>query len=324
MKLPAVLTIAVLTGALGFFLGRSTAPGKRTDGDASGQHARRTERLGAEPIEDAAARRIRLQRERQEAREREASGTNAGARTTHGSDPKVEAEKASLSLTLPVGTRRKNGTIVGGAEFDQNQLTTALGFLHSYAERFFRDADLTPDQETRLRAELDRRITEAMQLGADHLNEDLTGDQVYELLGNVEKDARRTLRTVLDDKQMATYQRFEGEIKRFMNTQVVNNEIATIRRRLSLDSAQAKKVRVIVEDRWGKVQEKYGSAPIPNVFFAPVRRSQDANIHNAAAAAIREILSPEQASGFDKLEADPSAVLRPYRNLLVPKQSGAK
>ncbi|MDH3591243.1 MAG: hypothetical protein OER88_05155, partial [Planctomycetota bacterium] len=119
-----------------------------------------------------------------------------------GTDPDATNEE-----DLPPGTRRKNGTIVGGAEWTPMVRETALGFLDTMLKEFLKEANLHPDQEQRLRAEMDTRISEAMQISASFLNGDVTGDEAYERMGIMARDGRTMLGTVLDERQMEIYRK---------------------------------------------------------------------------------------------------------------------
>ncbi|MHC4133914.1 MAG: hypothetical protein ACYS0K_02895 [Planctomycetota bacterium] len=219
---------------------------------------------------------------------------------------------------LPAGSRRSDGTIVGGARWSKMTTTLALGFLDGMVERFFREANLTETQRQRLRAEMERRVGEVMQTAADFVNGDLTADQSYASLDTIATESRAMLATVLDEKQIAVYGRFEKDMVGFVHNNVVTNEMATLRKELDLDPAQEKKVRAIVEERYRRVQDRL-NAPLPNMFFKPMRRDRDRDIYAETGEAIRAFLRPEQAAAFDDVERKAPTALYAYRSLLIPR-----
>jgi hypothetical protein len=219
---------------------------------------------------------------------------------------------------LPAGSRRPDGTIVGGARWSKMTPTLALGFLDGMVEQFFREANLTEDQRQRLRAEMASRVGEVMQTAADFVNGDLTADQSYDALNTIAIQSRAMLSTVLDQKQYAVYERFEKQMTGFVHDNAVTNEMATLRNELDLDPAQEKKVRAIVEQRYRRVQDRL-NAPLPNMFFKPMRRESDEDIYAETGEAIRAFLRPEQAAAFDAVESKAPTALYAYRSLLIPK-----
>ncbi|MHC4971952.1 MAG: hypothetical protein ACYTG3_06440 [Planctomycetota bacterium] len=228
------------------------------------------------------------------------------------------APAATEDGELPVGNRRPDGTIVGGARWSKMTTTLALGFLDGMVEQFFRDANLTETQRQRLRAEMQKRVGEVMQTAADFVNGDLTADQAYAALDTIATDSRAMLATVLDDKQIGVYRNFEKQMTGFVHNNVVTNEMATLRKELDLDPEQEKKVRAIVEERYRRVQGRL-NAPLPNMFFKPMRRERDRDIYAQTGDEIRRFLRPEQVAAFDQVESKAPTALYAYRTLLIPK-----
>jgi len=185
-------------------------------------------------------------------------------------------------------------------------------------QRFFREANLTETQRQRLRAEIETRVGQVMQNVADFVNGDLTADQSYDALNTIAIQSRAMLSTVLDQKQYAVYERFEKEMGGFVHDNVVTNEMATLRKELDLDPAQEKRVRAIVEERDRRVRDRL-NAPLPNMFFKPMRRESDKDIYTETGEAIRGLLRPEQAVAFDEVEIRAPTALFAYRSLLIPR-----
>ncbi|MHC4818958.1 MAG: hypothetical protein ACYTF8_12980 [Planctomycetota bacterium] len=225
---------------------------------------------------------------------------------------------AAQDEELPPGSRRSDGTIVGGARWSKMTTTLALGFLDGMVEQFFAEANLTETQRQRLRAEMEQRVGEVMQTAADFVNGDLTADQSYEALDTIATDSRKMLATVLDEKQLGVYRNFEKEMTGFVHNNVVTNEMANLRKELDLDPAQEKKVRAIVEQRYHRVQDRL-SAPLPNMFFKPIRRDRDGDIYTETGQQILAFLRPEQAAAFDQVESKAPTALYAYRSLLIPR-----
>jgi hypothetical protein len=308
------LVCVVLAGVAGFLAGRASVEGAKARGDARPDYAGgRTERRLVEmPADEVAV----LRRKARELDERVRRELETGARPVEdaGSGPEVDAG----SDALPVGARRRDGTIVGGASWSPMTRNMALGFLDPMIEEFFAEANLTADQKQRLKAEIEARIGKGMQAAADFVNGDANGDQAYEQLKTMLDEGRRLVQTVLDDEQLKTYRKFEGRVISMVHTNVVNNELATLRAKLDLDPEQATAVRAIVETRYRRVQDKFDAA-IPNMFFKPIRREADAEIYAETAGEIRKFLRPEQATAFDAYEATANDALHEFRNMLVPK-----
>lgn len=219
---------------------------------------------------------------------------------------------------LPPGSRRRDGTIVGGAHWSKMTISMALGFIEGKLEKFFRDANLTEAQRQRLRKELERRINEVMQTTADFVNGDVTADQAYDVLDGIAADGRKIVAGVLDEKQRGIYHRFEKEMTGLVHDNVVTIEMATLRNELDLDPEQEKMIRAVVEERYRRVQDRL-NAPIPNMFFKPLRRERDRDIYAETGVAIRSFLRPEQTTAFDSVESKAAAALYAYRSLLIPR-----
>jgi len=227
-------------------------------------------------------------------------------------DPEASGEE------LPVGTRRKNGSIVGGARWNRNFELMAVGFLDTMLSQYLKEANLTPAQEKRLRGEMQVRVKQAMQIGADYTNGDIDGDRAYELAGIVSQDIDGSLSSFLDDKQYALLGKFQSGMGNFVRDHIVNGEVVTFRNKLKLDGDQEKKIRAIVNKRYQRVYERIG-VPIPNVMMKAMRRSQDEDIYRETGDAIKALLTPDQAATFDAVERTQPAQIHAFRSNLVPK-----
>jgi hypothetical protein len=296
LKPAPVIAIAVVSGTIGFLLGRSAPAPER-----AARTAPRQDTIAETELRGRAA-------EPEERPVEEGRPVPARARDD------LPAERAP---EVP-GTRREDGTIVGGARWTPQTRLLALGFLAGKVDDFFAQANLTEYQKQRLKAELEGRIDQVMQLAADYANGDIDGDQTYEALDKVVATGRAAVAQVLDERQLATYYEFEKGISDFNRTEIANNELATLRQELGLDREQERLVRPIVEERYRRVQERFG-APIPNMFFKPIRRARDRDLYEETGRAMREYLRPEQQAAFDVAEAKASAALTEYRSLLLPK-----
>ncbi|MCK6461644.1 MAG: hypothetical protein L6Q95_17315, partial [Planctomycetes bacterium] len=226
--------------------------------------------------------------------------------------PSPEAPPAEVP-----GTRREDGTIVGGASWSAQTRLIAIGYLSGPVEDFFKRANLTEHQKQRLRAELEQRITDVMQLAADYTNGDIDGDAMYEALTKVVAKGRGAAAEVLDDRQLALYHEFESGIGDFNRSNVVQNELTRLRQDLGLDREQERLVKTVIEERYRRVQDRF-QAPIPNMFFQPIRRNADKDIYDETGVAIRSYLRPEQRAAYDAAEAKAATGVFGYRSLLVP------
>lgn len=305
MKYAPLLAVAILSGVVGFLVGRQTSDTGRAERPPVPARAERST-IELEPetyvlLQEAATR---------------AETLAAENRRLRGESEPADTPLAPDGVETP-GSRRADGTIVGGARWAPQTRTLALGFLGGQVERFFKEANLTEDQKARLRDVLEGRIGDVMQATADYVNGDITGDQVYESLNGIAADGRTAVTQVLDQRQLAVYQRFESGITDFVHSNVVNNEMETLRQALHLDHEQARQVRPFVEERYRRVQQRL-NAPIPNMFFKPVRRDGDQDIYDETGRAIQEVLSPEQRIAFEAAERQAATALHEFRSLLVP------
>lgn len=243
--------------------------------------------------------------------------------------PPEEAETAAGSAPLPKrpaetepaplpGTRLPDGRIVGGARWNRMTLQMAVGFLGTYLDKFLRDANLTPEQEARMKAEFERTTREAMQIVADVLNGDVSGDQAYDIFGAMAGREREVIRGTLDEKQSEVFLRFEAEVKSYVSDQIINNEVAALRDELRLDPDQEGKVAAIVRERYARIGEGLAH-PIPSIFFRPVRRAKDAPVYEETARRISEYLRPDQRESYQRWEGEPDKSIQGLRNQLVPR-----
>ncbi len=297
-----LVAVALLSGVIGFLLGRNSSP---APGRAEQRTAPRREAVELPPEAQAAI---------NAAAERAAKPTPEATADAPEAEPAPDAPAAE---EVP-GTRRADGTIVGGASWAPQTRLLAIGYLSGPVEDFFKKANLTEHQKQRLRAELEQRITDVMQLAADYANGDIDGDGAYDALGEVVSKGRAAAATVLDDRQLAIYNEFETGIGDFNRSNIVQNEMATLRAELSLDREQEKSVQIVIEDRYRRVQERF-NAPLPNMFFQPIRRNADKDIYEETGNAVREYLRPEQRAAYDAAEAKAGTAVSGYRSLLVPK-----
>jgi hypothetical protein len=228
---------------------------------------------------------------------------------------------AAIEEILPEeepGSRRKDGTIVGGARWPPQFMRTATAYVDQMFSQFIEEANLTPEQERRLREGLSIRITDIMQASADFTNGDLTADELYARAEEVSKTGLDDLTNLLDDGQMKVYDKFFGRTKTMIRDQVVHNEMTNLKAELKLDPEQEKHVRRIVTERYQRVQEKHGN-PIPNIMFKPIRRAADGEIYDETATEIRKYLTADQSRRFDREERVAHEALFAYRSFLVPK-----
>jgi len=300
-----VVLIALTTGVIGFLLGRvSPAPerAERSPPPARG-------RPGIElPPEAYAA----LQAAAERAKVLEAEN-----RQLRGEVEKPEPAPEAPPEEVP-GTRREDGTIVGGARWTPATRLLAIGYLSGPVEDFFKRANLTEHQKQRLRTELEQRIGDVMQLAADYANGDVDADTLYDELGKVVTKGRGTAAEVLDDRQLGLYREFESGIGDFNRNNIVQNELATLRQELGLDREQERLIKPVLEERYRRVQDRF-QAPIPNFMFKPIRREADNDIYDETGLAVSGYLRPEQRALFDAADAKAATAVFDYRTLLVPK-----
>lgn len=299
MKRGLVVAIAIGSGLIGFLLGRISPASDR-----------------AEPRTPPRRESVELPPDAVTAVE------DAAERATTKPEPVADAPGAEPAPEAPLaeepGTVRPDGTIVGGASWAPSTRLMAVSFLLGSVDEFFADANLTDHQKRLLKAELEQRINDVMQVAADYTNGALDGDATYEKLTEVVTKGRAAAAQVLDDRQMRKMQEFERGIGDFNRTNIVNNELTTLRKELGLDPEQERLVRPLVEARYRRVQERFG-APLPNFMFKPIRRQADQDIYDETGRAIREYLRPEQKAAFDAADAKAATAIFEYRSLLVPK-----
>jgi hypothetical protein len=306
-----VVAVALLSGIIGFLVGRASPARGRAERRAPPAREEMTVELAPDAyaaLQAAAERAQRLEAENRALR---------GAATGEGAGPAApEAPPAEVPRT-----RREDGTIVGGASWSPQTRLLAIGYLSGAVDEFFKRANLTEHQKQRLRAELEQRVSDVMQLAADYTNGDLDGDAMYEALTGIVAKGRGAAAEVLDDRQLAIYNEFEGGIADFNRTNIVQNELTTLRKELGLDREQERLVRGVIEERYRRVQDRF-QAPVPNMFFQPIRRNGDKDIYDETGSAIRSYLRPEQRPAYDAAEAKASTATFGYRTLLVPKSPG--
>jgi hypothetical protein len=293
----------------GFLLGRATQGGGGRAGTGGFEVKERASPYRVNlPVEEA------IEQQRRVARLEALEAENAILRERLGGGAGAEAPEAEL----PPGARRKDGTIVGGARWGPGFVQVATGFFDSFFSAFIEEAQLTPEQERRVREGVRHRITDAMQITADYVNGEMDGDAAYERFAQLVADGRGMVREILDDRQNSIYERHEKQITEWMNDQVVSKEMAALRGELGLDPVQEKRVRAVVEQRYSRVVASITTA-IPNVLITPIRREQDRAIYEDTASQIRQLLRPEQQAAFETAEKAAATAVFDYRNMLVPK-----
>lgn len=300
-----VIVIALLSGTIGFLLGRASPAPERAE-------------KRAPPVREAPP---ELPPEAYAVLEAEVQKLRAENRGLRGEEPEAAPAPEAPPDEVP-GTRREDGTIVGGARWAPATRLLAIGYLSGPVEDFFRRANLTEHQKQRLRTELEQRIGDVMQLAADYANGDLDSDGMYDALGKVVAKGRVAAAEVLDDRQLTIYNEFESGIGEFNRSNIVQNELTTLRQDLGLDREQERLVRPILEERYRRVQDRF-NAPIPNFMFKPIRRGADSDIYDETGKAVRGYLRPEQKALFDAADAKAATAVFDYRSLLVPKAPGA-
>lgn len=307
MKRTPVVAIALLSGILGYVVGRASPAPERAEPRANAPRDLPTVELepqAYEALQEAARRADKLEAEN---------------RVLRGEVHDVEGGPAPEAPPVETpGTRREDGTIVGGASWSPQTRLLAIGYLSGAVDEFFKKANLTEHQKQRLRAEVEQRITDVMQLAADYTNGDLDGDAMYDALTKIVAKGRGAAAEVLDDRQLAIYNEFEAGIGDFNRTNIVQNELTTLRKELGLDREQERLVKTVIEDRYRRVQERF-NAPLPNMFFQPIRRNADKDIYDETGTALRSYLRPEQRAAYDAAEKKAATAAFGYRSLLVPK-----
>ncbi|MHC4956333.1 MAG: hypothetical protein ACYTGZ_21030 [Planctomycetota bacterium] len=303
------LALALVAAGVGFWAGRATSD--RTDrAELRGRAPARETPQARFAAETAAEERVALMK-----RLRSAQDETESLRTRlHKYEPPEGDAEAP-----PPGTRLPDGTIVGGAMWNSSFQRLAQGFLDSLLTSFIRDAKLSPEQERRVRSLILKRSSKFMQVNADFVNGEIDGEAAYERLEGLSTDLRAQVGEMLNEEQRSNFGNLQQGIRNIMRSQVVHNEMATLKSTLGLDAGQEKKVLAIVEERYKRVEAGI-SIPIPNVFFKPLRRERDATIYEETADAIRAVLSADQAARFNQLEAKAPSATFQYRPQLVPKK----
>jgi len=304
-----VVAIALLSGVIGFFIGRTAPEGGRAEPRAAPPRETGTVELPPEAY-------LRLQQAAERTQQLEQENRQLRAAQQQEEGPAPEAPPAEVP-----GTRREDGTIVGGASWPAQTRLLAIGYLSGPVEDFFKRANLTETQKQKLRTELEQRINDVMQVSADFANGDIDGDAAYDALGKIVAKGRGAAAQVLDDRQLAIYNEFETGIGDFNRNNIVQNELTTLRQELGLDREQERLVRGVIDDRYRRVQDRF-QAPLPNMFFQPIRRAADKDIYDETGDLIRGYLRPEQRTAYDAAEAKAATAVFGYRSLLVPKSSG--
>jgi hypothetical protein len=291
-----LLAVALGSGLVGFLVGRVAPAGGRAEPRAP---LRRDE---LRPPPDARAAR--------ESAPPEAATTGPAAAAPDAPAPAAAEETP--------GTRRPDGTIVGGASWNPVTRMLAIGFLEDQVNMFFADANLTEYQKQQLKAEMEQRITDLMQLAADHANGEIDAEKVYESVETLAATTRANVAQLLDERQLGKMEEFERGMVQFNRSNIVSNEMTTLRQELKLDPEQERLIRPIVEDRYRRVQEKI-STPIPNFLFKPIRRPSDASIYDETSKAMRQYLRPDQRAAYDATDAAMATAIQGFRQSLVPK-----
>jgi hypothetical protein len=230
----------------------------------------------------------------------------------------VLEQPAPDETTAEPGTRLADGTIVGGARWNDGFHRLATGFLDTMLSNFIRNAELSPQQEQRVRSLILRESGKFLQVSADFTNGDIDGEDAYEQLEGLSTDLRSKVGEMLNDEQRANFGNLQRGIRSMMRDQIVHNEMATLKSTLRLDSDQEAKIAAIVAERYKRVEDKT-NIPIPNVFFKPLRRASDKAIYDETADAIRAVLDAEQMVNYDEFEAQAPAAPFQYRPQLVAK-----
>lgn len=296
-----LVAVALLSGVIGFLLGRASPPPER----AEQRSPPRRETVELPPEAEAA---LQAAAERAATKPLEVAGA-----------PDALASEAPAAEEP--GTRRPDGTIVGGASWAPMTRMLAIGFLEDQVNAFFADANLTDFQKQRLKAEMEQRITDLMQLAADHANGDIDGEKVYDSVETLAATTRANVAQILDERQLRKMQDFERGMVQFNRNNIVSNEMTTLRQELGLDPEQERLVRPIVEERYRRVQERI-STPIPNFMFKPIRRKGDADIYDETSRAMRQYLREDQQATYDRTDVELATAILDHRRSLVPKPKG--
>lgn len=305
LLLPAAVLVA---GVAGFLAGRAAhGDGGRAGGGTVEFRERAPSYRVNLPVEEV------VEQQRRVARIEALEAENAALR-----ERLEEAAVVVAEGELAQGARRPDGTIAGGARWGPGFVQVATSFVEEFFSAFIKEAQLTPEQERRIREGVRYRIGEAMQVTAEYVNGEIDGDTAYERMAQLVGDGRGMVRELLDERQVAIYERHEENITKWMNDQVISKEMTSLRGAVGLDPVQEKRVRGVIEQRWARVAASITTA-IPNVLVTPIRREQDRAIYDETASQIRQLLRPEQQSAFDKADQAAATAVFDYRNMLVPK-----
>ena len=307
------LLVFTLTGAVvGFLIGFA---GRDGFGRAGGERETATGRADSRRAPLSVAEAAELERKAQRAEALQIENEALRDQVARLTQPPTPEESAA---TAEPGSRRENGSIVGGAQWPPQFVRTATAYVDRMFNQFIEEANLTPEQERRLRGELSIRIGDMMQISADFTNGDITSDELYDRIAAISDSGKADIANLLDEEQMTVYGKFFGRTKSMIRDQVVHNEMTNLKAELKLDPEQEKHVRRIVEERYERVESKLGG-PIPNIMFKPIRRRGDGEIYDETATEIRKYLTPDQARRFDREERVAIESLFAYRSFLVPK-----
>jgi hypothetical protein len=303
------VALILVAGVAGFLLGRATqGSGGRAGSGGGFEGGERASPYRVNlPVEDV------VEQQRRVARIEALEAENAVLRQRL-----EDASVAAVEGELRPGARRPDGTIVGGARWGTGFVQVATSFVEEFFSNFIREAQLTPEQERRVREGVRFRIGEAMQVTAEYVNGDIDGDAAYERMAQLVGDGRSMVRELLDERQIAIYERHEESMTKWMNDQVISKEMTALRGAVGLDSEQEKRVRAVIEQRWARVSASITTA-IPNVLVTPIRREQDRAIYEETAVQIRQLLRPEQQAAYEKADQAAATAVFDYRNMLVPK-----
>ena len=306
-----VLVFVLTAGAIGFLAGYLAR-------DSGGRAMRGTERtdirMGSRPAALTVTEAMELERR---ARQAEALVEENTALKRRVAQLEQAAGPDTGEEALAPGSRREDGSSVGGARWPAPFVRTATAYVDRMFSQFIDEAGLTPAQEQRLRSELTVRIGQMMQLSADYTNGDLDADGLYDRISELASQGQAGIDNLLDDAQVKVYDKFFRKTRTMIRGQVVNNEMINLKAELKLDSEQERHVRRIVEARYQRVEERHGN-PVPNLMFKPIRREADRDIYDETAEGIRSYLRPDQLRRFEAADREAATVHMAYRSFLVP------
>lgn len=299
----------LVSGVVGYLLGRAGVGAGRAGSRGASAPERREQRFARVPLDEY----VRMEERARRVAKLEAENARLKERLESLQPPDAEATEE-----LPVGSRRPDGTIVGGARFKPAFERLATGFLESILENFLKEAKLSAEQERRLRERIRDESPKFTGIIADFVNADIDANTMYDRLAVLTEEGRQFVRGLVDDRQYEVYRRFEGAVKDIMHHQIVHNELTVLKSDLRLDPEQARKVEALVHERYRRVGERVTVA-VPNVLLKPIRAERDEDIYTDTANRIRELLRPDQAAAFDAFEREAPEAPFDYRDMLVPK-----